>query len=55
MSLMVFDDSKIDEIKKRNEQGSQEKFDVVSASKEGKKWEWDPAKGIFRLIFKTTQ
>ena len=36
MSLMVFDDSKIDEIKKRNEQGSQEKFDVVTASKEAK-------------------
>jgi len=25
------------------------------SNKEGKKWEWDPAKGIFRLIFKTTQ
>ena len=37
MSLLVFDDSKIDEIKKRNEQGSEEQsFDVVEASKEAK-------------------
>ena len=36
MSLMVFDDSKIDKIKKRNEQDSQDKFDVVTASKEAK-------------------
>ena len=36
MSLMVFDDSKIDEVKKRNEQGTQEKFDVVTASKDSK-------------------
>ena len=36
MSLMVFDDSKIEQIKKRNEQGSEEKFDVVEASAEAK-------------------
>ena len=36
MSLMVFDDSKIDKIKKKNEQGITEKFDVVTASKEAK-------------------
>tara|TARA_R100001163_G_C5034240_1_gene173785 strand:+ start:775 stop:900 length:126 start_codon:yes stop_codon:yes gene_type:complete len=26
-----------------------------ATNNEGKKWEWDPAKGVFRLIFKTTQ
>ena len=37
MSLLVFDDTKIDQIKKRNEQGSEEQsFDVVEASKEAK-------------------
>ena len=36
MSLMVFDDSKIDEIKKRNEQSSEDPFDVVEASKDSK-------------------
>ena len=35
MSLIVFDDAKIDEIKKRNEEGTTE-FDVVEASREAK-------------------
>ncbi len=26
-----------------------------ATNNEGKKWEWDPAKGVFRLIFKTSQ
>ena len=36
MSLMIFDDSKIEEIKKRNEQAPKDSFDVVEASKKSK-------------------
>ena len=36
MSLMVFDDSKIDKIKQRNQKGFQSNVDVVEASKEAK-------------------
>ena len=36
MSLMVFDDSKIDKIKQRNQKGFQNNVDVVEASKEAK-------------------